>query len=242
MPKLKYNHQYTREELEEAVNQNVSIVGTMETLKAPMTSGTLRKKLTRFIQGYGIDTSHFLGMGWNKGIGINHKGGIKKKIIGPEDNRKCSKCSLIKLANEFYLRKKGPRAGDYYEKCKECMKSRGRNYYHQNHERQLKLALLRKERYIEERRGYINEYKRNKTCMDCRGKFPPVAMDFDHREDEAKSRTISRMVFRDTSNFEKIKEEMTKCDLVCANCHRVRTHDRIQKLKAEVANVVTASL
>lgn len=242
MPKLKYNYQYTKEELEDAIKQNVSITGTMRTLKAPLTSGTLRKKFTKLIQHYGIDTSHFLGMGWNNGLGANHKGGIERKIIRPEDNRKCTKCYLTKLAKEFYLRKRGPRSGSYYEKCKECMKSRGVNYYYQNQVRQLKLALLRKERYAQERKDFINKYKSSRSCMDCSGKFPPVAMDFDHREGEVKSRTISRMVVGDSANFEKIMQEIAKCDLVCANCHRVRTHGRIQKQKAAIANVVTALL
>lgn len=66
-------------------------------------------------------------------------------------------------------------------------------------------------------------------------------MDFDHRDGEIKVRSISWMAYHDTSNFEKIKREIKKCDLVCANCHRQRTHDRLVK-SAEVANVVKAPL
>lgn len=240
MPKIKYDYQYTREELGEAVNQNISVVGTMKTLKAPMTSGTLRKKLTRLIQDYGIDTSHFLGMGWNKGLGANHKGGIKKKIIGPEDNRKCSKCGLIKLANEFYLRKKGPRVGDYYEKCKECMKSRGRAYYYKNSERQRYLSNLRRKRYVNERLALINKLKNN-PCVDCGKIYPPWIMDFDHREGTIKKASISQAVHTNKLwKIEHIMVELEKCDLVCSNCHRNRTYLRIQKNKnAAVTKVVT---
>jgi hypothetical protein len=58
--------------------------------------------------------------------------------------KRCSGCQIDKDLSEFYKRKIGPRAGRNYEKCKECMKIRGRNYYHKNRDRQLALALIRK--------------------------------------------------------------------------------------------------
>ena len=122
------------------------------------------------------------------------------------------------------------------------MKSRGRKYYHENHTRQLALALLRKAKYKEERRRFIEGLKKNKPCMDCGNIYPPQVMDFDHRDGKTKIRSISWMVFNDTSNIEKIRKEIEKCDLICANCHRVRTYARIQRQKAEVANVVKAPL
>lgn len=152
-------YQYTKEELEEAVKQNTSILGTMRTLRAFLNSGSLRKNLTELIKDYGIDTSHFLGMGWNKGLGIDHKGGLAKKLIRPEDKRRCSQCSLTKLAKEFYRREKAPRAGDYYEKCKICMKIRGRLYFYLNRDRQIKLAIVRRLKYTEEPRILINKLK-----------------------------------------------------------------------------------
>lgn len=142
--------------------------------------------------------------------------------------KKCPKCKQEKKLTEFYQRKKH-RSGEYYEKCKECMKNRGRAYYFQNRERQYALALVRKKRYQEERRKWL-EIIKNKPCVDCDKIYPPWVMDFDHRDGEIKIRSISWMAFHDTSNFEKIKEEMKKCDLVCANCHRQRTHDRLNKI------------
>lgn len=153
--------------------------------------------------------------------------------------KKCPKCSQKKSLDGFYQRKKH-RTGEYYEKCKECMKTRGRTYYHQNRERQYALALKRKERYRAERKKWL-EIIKNKPCEDCGKMYPSWIMDFDHRDGEIKIRSISWMAFHDTSNFEKIKDEMRKCDLVCSNCHRQRTHDRLVK-SAEVANVVKAPL
>jgi len=133
----------------------------------------------------------------------------------------CPGCGLEKEFKEFYQRKKH-RSGEYYEKCKECMRDRGRRYYFKNHERQLKLALLRKQKYREERKKWLEEIK-NKPCIDCGKIYPPWVMDFDHKEGEIKVASISWLSLHNTSSFEKIKQEIAKCDLVCANCHRIRT-------------------
>ncbi len=149
----------------------------------------------------------------------------------------CSKCDCQFSIEQFYKRKSGERAGEYYERCKECFKDRGRKYYHQNHDRQLAFALLRKARYKNERRRWLEEIK-NRPCLDCGKIYPPWVMDFDHRDGDQKLHSISWMALRNTSNFEKIKLEIAKCDLVCANCHRQRTHNRVSN--ATVAKLVKA--
>ncbi len=156
--------------------------------------------------------------------------------------KKCSKCGLEKPLRKFYKRKSGSRAGEYYEKCSECYKSRGRNYYHQNRNRQLTLAKKRRKKYIEERKELLTKIK-NKPCFDCAKIYPPWVMDFDHRDGKTKIGSVSSLTFRKLLNFAKIKEEIEKCDLICANCHRDRTYKRLQKHKsAEIANEVKAPL
>lgn len=61
-------------------------------------------------------------------------------------------------------------------------------------------------------------------CTDCGNKFPPICMDFDHIS-RNKVANVSRMV-RQGSSLETVLAEIAKCELVCANCHRVRTRDR----------------
>jgi hypothetical protein len=63
-------------------------------------------------------------------------------------------------------------------------------------------------------------------CADCRGRFPPCAMDFDHRDGTDKRYTVTRMVGR--AGTQRILAEVAKCDIVCANCHRRRTYVRRQ--------------
>jgi hypothetical protein len=59
-------------------------------------------------------------------------------------------------------------------------------------------------------------------CMDCGNKFPPCAMDFDHVRG-AKLFDIGRGKQR---NRPELVAEIAKCDVVCANCHRIRTAER----------------
>lgn len=64
---------------------------------------------------------------------------------------------------------------------------------------------------------------KSKPCSDCEVSYPPRVMEFDHVRGKKKF-TISRMVGKHTSRAQQaqILEEVKKCDLVCANCHRLR--------------------
>lgn len=65
---------------------------------------------------------------------------------------------------------------------------------------------------------------KQKPCKDCRVKYPHYVMDFDHRDRKTKLTSINRMVNFHSYSKDKILEEIKKCDLVCANCHRIRTY------------------
>lgn len=66
---------------------------------------------------------------------------------------------------------------------------------------------------------YLIEYKGGK-CQDCGGAFPPCCFQFDHRIPEEKSFGIGEKM---GYSLEMLKAEADKCDLVCANCHAIRT-------------------
>ena len=75
-----------------------------------------------------------------------------------------------------------------------------------------------------ELKEWMEELKSN-PCADCGGVFPVCAMDFDHVRGEKKEYNVASM-FAHHYSRELIEEELSKCDLVCSNCHRVRTRDR----------------
>lgn len=60
-------------------------------------------------------------------------------------------------------------------------------------------------------------------CIDCKQTFNPWQMDFDHRPTEEKLFAVASGI---SFNLNKLLEEIKKCDLVCANCHRDRTYRR----------------
>jgi transcription elongation factor Elf1 len=69
----------------------------------------------------------------------------------------------------------------------------------------------------------LKEIKEASGCADC-GEKNHIVLDFDHLKD--KKYNISRMI-HDGFSWAAIKKEITKCQVVCSNCHRIRTHDRL---------------
>lgn len=61
-------------------------------------------------------------------------------------------------------------------------------------------------------------------CTDCDKSFDACCMDFDHVS-SPKLYNVASM-FAHHYSREKIEAEIAKCELVCANCHRIRTRDR----------------
>lgn len=76
----------------------------------------------------------------------------------------------------------------------------------------------------QERQAWLDSLK-SKPCMDCGNTFPPECMDFDHRPGEEKLFNIRAGYM----NSALLNDEIAKCDLICANCHRIRTRSRIVK-------------
>ena len=76
--------------------------------------------------------------------------------------------------------------------------------------------------YQRKRRALIDSFK-SVPCMDCGVVYPPYVMDFDHLPENEKSFTIGSYLNRD---LDKLMDEIEKCDVVCSNCHRIRTYSR----------------
>lgn len=68
---------------------------------------------------------------------------------------------------------------------------------------------------------------KSKPCSDCKKRYPWYVMDFDHCR-AVKHFNLSAV----TSHYrgvEKVQAEIAKCDVVCSNCHRIRTFTRMKK-------------
>jgi 5-methylcytosine-specific restriction endonuclease McrA len=78
----------------------------------------------------------------------------------------------------------------------------------------------------------VQAEKMKRGCLCCGYKEDPCALDFDHLDPNKKHAGVGRMM---THSFDKILDEMDKCQLLCANCHRIKTHNP-KKFKAMLAN------
>ncbi len=73
--------------------------------------------------------------------------------------------------------------------------------------------------------GIIRQHKIDSGCSDCGYSESAEALDLDHMPGSDKRFNVSQFS-RSNRNLTQILEELAKCEVVCANCHRVRTARR----------------
>jgi hypothetical protein len=108
--------------------------------------------------------------------------------------------------------------------------------------RKKKQAEYSRKDYIsnyEERRKKINarrrelkkewdEFKNTLACTAC-GFAHPAALDFHHENPKEKEHSVNQLI--SDGRFKKAYEEIQKCTVLCANCHRIHHYDEKKKLK-----------
>lgn len=88
-------------------------------------------------------------------------------------------------------------------------------------------AYLFRKLSVKRNKGFVSEYLKSHPCVDC-GNPNIIVLDFDHIR--GKERNVSDMV-RGSMSIENIKKEIEKCEVRCANCHRIATYNRRKKEK-----------
>lgn len=131
----------------------------------------------------------------------------------------CSTCKQTKIDDEFDFKNKD--ANIRHARCRPCQKEYGRSHYQKNKE----IYRTRNKRLRLQYREEVKSLK-EKPCADCGQIFPYYVMDFDHIEGN-KVASVSRLM--NARKIEQTRKEILKCDVVCANCHRERTHRRLLK-------------
>lgn len=145
--------------------------------------------------------------------------------------KRCSRCKAHKPDEAFSLR--GPaKPGQRVSKCKPCVvdynRERGFGGFGRRDEAQKKQARVGHRQRQLERHLAVRRLK-DAPCADCGGRFPPYCMDFDHVRGEKRANVAQLMCY----SLKAILAEIAKCDLVCANCHRIRTEaSRWSKMRA----------
>lgn len=109
----------------------------------------------------------------------------------------CSKCGRQLPIEDFYWRNKAK--GQRRSECKECHNSYVKKMYLQKHDD-------------------IETLKSHCSCIKC-GQSRGYVLDFHHKDPSIKQDGIARLI-SDNAPLTKIKEEIDKCVILCANCHR----------------------
>ena len=102
----------------------------------------------------------------------------------------------------------------------EDRKAASKKHYYANKQSYLE----RNSRYRTEIRQYVQGLKEAVACIDCGVTYPYYVMDFDHLDGSIKENDINFL--SNTGRIGAVKREIEKCEIVCANCHRIRTHKR----------------
>ena len=134
--------------------------------------------------------------------------------------KQCSICKEFK--NESCFNKQTSRPDGLQTVCKVCNAVRGKQWYEENRTARRAALARQKEERKKEVREYLNELK-SVPCVDCRQRFNPWQMDFDHLSNKKFDVAFG---YANGYAFSRIKEEVSKCEVVCANCHRQRTYER----------------
>lgn len=141
--------------------------------------------------------------------------------------RACTKCGEAKPLEAFPPVRRGePRLQTW---CRACFAVANARNYRRDHERQKARLIGNVCRRRAENRRLLVKYLAAHPCIDC-GEADIVVLEFDHRGGKiADLSTYSNSGRR----WERIKAEMDKCDVRCANCHRRKTLGTRRSLDAQ---------
>ena len=131
-----------------------------------------------------------------------------------KDQKLCYKCKKWQELPMFYRNKYS--SDGRQGMCKACEKERHKNYYPVNRDRFFEYA----KKHQKSKKDFIGKLK-NKPCSDCGKVYPPICMDFDHIG--TNKRLNVSYLLNHGFPMEQIIKEVKKCELVCSNCHRMRT-------------------
>lgn len=147
---------------------------------------------------------------------------VKPSVLDTEDTegstpsrgKKCTKCAAEKQLSAFNRKK-----GGYSSWCKACHCAFSSTHYDSNKNYYKNKARKYNDQIKKTHRELMRDMKRV-PCADCGNRFPVVAMDFDHLSSSKKLAPVSKLLGH---NKKVLLTEISKCEVVCSNCHRIRT-------------------
>lgn len=132
------------------------------------------------------------------------------------DTRLCPGCREPRATADF------PARG---HRCLECRRATIRAHYRAHRDYYLAKARRRQRQVVLETRAWLVGYLSSHPCVDC-GNRDIRVLEFDHRDGATKVLPIAVLAGQGYS-LVRVQAEIEKCDVRCANCHRIRTHDQL---------------
>jgi 5-methylcytosine-specific restriction endonuclease McrA len=130
----------------------------------------------------------------------------------------CTKCGPPAQAIENFAIRNRSR-GTRQAMCRKCQSHYLKAHYQVNRSKYLAKARARNIEQSKVNAAFLIEYLAHHPCADC-GESDIVVLEFDHQRN--KLSTISELS-REGYSLAKLEQEIAKCEVVCANCHRRRT-------------------
>ena len=146
---------------------------------------------------------------------------MEDHLFPVEAVKRCCTCKQVKPLDEF---NKLARSRDGHQpSCRAC----NRKYHYDNWDRHMSQIRRRKRHLRIENRRRLFELLSASSCADC-GISDPLVLEFDHLRDKRNS--IANLI---SGGFEwaYIEDEIARCEIVCANCHRRRTVRRANSFR-----------
>ena len=148
------------------------------------------------------------------------------------DLKLCSKCKRLLSVSSFNWKIQKVKLSYH---CKECSRAYVKEHYIKNRMYYLNKAKKRNTVIKNIACEYIAKYLKGHPCVDC-GEKDILVLEFDHKNRAIKSNEVSSII-RGFSSVEKVMEEVAKCDVRCANCHRRKTGRENNSWKLKYAPV-----
>ena len=129
-------------------------------------------------------------------------------------SRRCGRCDQVKPVDEFHRRG----ADGRQTWCKVC-----RQAYDAEYHRATWGTARREQKRARQREfaAWFRALKDGRPCTDCGGIFDPAVMQWDHLPGMEKRANVSDLARKGSRRL--VLAEVEKCELVCANCHALRT-------------------
>jgi len=130
----------------------------------------------------------------------------------------CTFCKHEKSHIEFVLKNK--KTGQLHSRCKECQSNYSKQHYIKHKSAYKLRAYNNTKLYRKFNQKSIIEYLLTKSCVDC-GNADIRVLDFDHVNIRTKKSEIGKLIR--SSSWSSVLDEIQKCEIRCANCHRIKT-------------------